>query len=116
MRSAWHFFPVLTPAPRFTRSYEAEHGLAPTAILATTGNASAHDVRMYASSGFDGLIVKPLNMGELARNLRDYLAVRKDIPGVGCAGAVWVQTDPERVQLRLDDTRHFGAIQVFGPP
>ena len=62
------------------------------------------------------LIVKPLKMGELARNLRDYLSVRKDMPGVGCAGAVWVQTDPERVQLRLDDTRHFGAIQVFGPP
>ena len=91
---------------------------------------------MYASSGFDGcasvtacrgvyacslafcrrLIVKPLNMSELARSLREYMAVRKDMPGVGCAGAVWVQTDPERVQLRLDDTRHFGAIQVFGPP
>jgi hypothetical protein len=38
------------------------------------------------------------------------------MPGVGCAGAVWVTTDPERVQLRLDDTRHFGTIQIFGPP
>ena len=55
-------------------------------------------------------------MSDLARSLREYMAVRKDMPGVGCAGAVWVQTDPERVQLRLDDTRHFGAIQVFGPP
>ncbi len=41
---------------RLRRRYEAEHGLPPTAVLATTGNASAHDVRMYASSGFDGCV------------------------------------------------------------
>jgi hypothetical protein len=60
--------------------------------------------------------VKPVNLSELAANLREYLEVRQHMPGVGCAGAVWVQTDPERVQLRIDDTRHFGSIQIFGPP
>ena len=105
-----------SPAAVLLRNYETEHGLLPTPVLATTGNASAHDVRMYASSGFDGLIVKPVNLSDLASSLRDYLEVRQHMPGVGCAGAVWVQTDPARVQLRLDDTRHFGGIQVFGPP
>jgi hypothetical protein len=60
--------------------------------------------------------VKPLNLSELARSLRDFLEVRQHMPGVGMAGARWVQTDPDRIQLRLDDTRHFGGIQVFGPP
>ncbi len=52
-------------ATRLIRSREAETGRAPVPIIALTANAMTHQSETYRAAGMNGLVAKPIKVGEL---------------------------------------------------
>jgi PAS domain S-box-containing protein len=61
-------------ATRAIRAAEAATGRRRTPIVALTANAMSHQVAEYAAAGMDGLIAKPIRVGELFAALEAALA------------------------------------------
>ena len=100
------------------RQHEAAAGLPPTAVLVTTGNTSAGDLVKYMTSGFDGMLSKPLDLKCLATDLRSMLRARAQPGGAGAAGARWVALGASEESAGAAGAVHsaFGSIVVFGDP
>ncbi|WP_430423863.1 ATP-binding protein [Phenylobacterium sp.] len=65
-------------ATRAIRAAETQSGRARTPIIALTANAMAHQVEEYAQAGMDGLIAKPIRVGELFAALQAVLDDAED--------------------------------------
>jgi CheY-like chemotaxis protein len=63
-------------AARAIRALERERKLPPTPMLALSANVMRHQVEEYLAAGMDGLVAKPIEMGELLRVIEQALADR----------------------------------------
>ncbi|WP_103333657.1 ATP-binding protein [Pseudotabrizicola formosa] len=55
------------------RAAEEEQSLPPVPLVAVTANSQPGQITSYRSSGFDDVICKPIQMGEITRAVRDHV-------------------------------------------
>mmetsp|Transcript_17877 Transcript_17877/g.28533 ORF Transcript_17877/g.28533 Transcript_17877/m.28533 type:complete len:119 (+) Transcript_17877:44-400(+) len=103
------------------RKHEARGRQArPQLVVVTTGNSATSDLYIYQKAGFQGILVKPINVKFLGKWLADFHAFWELTAG---AGNAWTpgQTLPPgcpRPEVKstslFEDGYFFGDLQVFG--
>ena len=66
-----------TEAARAIRRHEASAKSAPCALIAASAHVLAHEVKAFASAGFDGYLAKPITAQSLAACLNEHVPPRR---------------------------------------
>ncbi|HEY5008365.1 MAG TPA: response regulator, partial [Caulobacteraceae bacterium] len=72
-------------AARAIRKRERETGRARTPIVAVTANAMTHQLVEYQAAGMDGVVAKPVDVGDLFEVMQQALALANP----AARGAAW---------------------------
>lgn len=65
-------------AIKVMRKFELEHGMSPTPVLAYTTSTFPADIELYMSTGFDGVLAKPITRASLKETLQKYSIFSKN--------------------------------------
>jgi len=103
------------------RKHEARRGQArPQLVVVTSSNSAPSDLYKYQKAGFQGILVKPINVKNLGKWVADFHSFWELTAGVGNAWTPGQRLPPGCPRPEVKSTSlfengyYFGDLQVFG--